>query len=122
MMAGVDFMAWTGCTVWTAHGFDGNGRNLLTPAGVRVGKGLEGRASNLLLNRIGGEIRWRHRHAMQVSEQIQCPFCGQSFELLIDTSVAQQRFTTDCEICCRPFEVVAECEPGEILSLDVLST
>jgi len=24
------------------------------------------------------------------------------------------------KICCRPFEVVAECEPGEILSLDVL--
>ena len=58
---------------------------------------------------------------MQLSENIQCPFCGQSFELMIDTSVATQRFTTDCEICCRPFEVVAECEPGEILCLEVLS-
>ena len=57
--------------------------------------------------------------AMQISETVQCPFCGQSFELVIDTSVSTQRFTTDCEICCRPFEVVAECEPGEILSLDV---
>ena len=56
---------------------------------------------------------------VQVTEAIQCPFCGQQFELLIDTSVASQRFTTDCEICCRPFEVMAECEPGEILSLDV---
>ena len=56
---------------------------------------------------------------MQESENIQCPFCGQSFELVIDTSVASQRFTTDCEVCCRPFEVFAECEPGEILSLDV---
>ena len=56
---------------------------------------------------------------MQVSENIQCPFCGQSFELVIDTSVESQRFTTDCEVCCRPFEVSAECEPGEVLSLDV---
>jgi transcription elongation factor Elf1 len=56
---------------------------------------------------------------MQVSETIQCPFCGQSFDLTIDTSVSNQRFTTDCEICCRPFEVNVECEPGEILSLDV---
>lgn len=56
---------------------------------------------------------------MQVSENIQCPFCGQSFELVIDTSVESQRFTTDCEVCCRPFEVFAECEPGEVLSLDV---
>jgi hypothetical protein len=56
---------------------------------------------------------------MQVSESIQCPFCGQTFELVIDTSVPAQRFTTDCEVCCRPFEVSVECEPGEILSLDV---
>ncbi|PYJ62705.1 MAG: CPXCG motif-containing cysteine-rich protein [Verrucomicrobia bacterium] len=50
---------------------------------------------------------------------IQCPFCGQRFELVIDTSLASQRFITDCEVCCRPFEVIAECESGEILSLEV---
>ena len=56
---------------------------------------------------------------MEVSETIQCPHCGQRFELVIDTSTATQRFTTDCEVCCRPFEVSAECEPGEVLSLEV---
>jgi hypothetical protein len=56
---------------------------------------------------------------MEVPETIQCPFCGQTFELMIDTAQASQRFTTDCEVCCRPFEVVAECEPGEVLSLEV---
>ena len=56
---------------------------------------------------------------MEESETIQCPYCGQSFDLVVDTTVRFQRFTTDCEICCRPFEVIAECEPGEILSLDV---
>ena len=59
-------------------------------------------------------------HSMKVSQTIQCPFCGQSFQLTVDTTESSQRFTTDCEICCRPFEVVAECQPGEILSLDVL--
>jgi len=56
---------------------------------------------------------------MEVSESIQCPFCGQRFEIMVDTSLGTNRFTTDCEVCCRPMEVVAECEPGEILSLDV---
>ena len=56
---------------------------------------------------------------MEVSEAIQCPFCGRRFELVIDTSVASQRFTTDCEVCCRPFEVIAESEPGDVLSLEV---
>jgi hypothetical protein len=39
--------------------------------------------------------------------------------MVVDTSVPSLRFTTDCEVCCHPFDVVAECEPGEILSLDV---
>jgi hypothetical protein len=56
---------------------------------------------------------------MQETEFIQCPFCGEEFEVLIDTSQPSQRFTTDCEVCCRPMEVHVECEPGEILSLDV---
>ena len=56
---------------------------------------------------------------MQECEEVQCPYCGQGMELVIDTTIAQQRFTTDCEVCCRPFEVFAECETGEILSLEV---
>ena len=57
---------------------------------------------------------------MEQSEIILCPFCGQQVELVIDTSLPSQRFTTDCEVCCRPFEVVAECEPGEVLSVEVI--
>ena len=58
---------------------------------------------------------------MEVSENIQCPFCGEKFDVVIDTTLPFQRFTTDCEVCCRPFEVMAECEPGEILSLDTVA-
>ena len=58
---------------------------------------------------------------MEVSENVQCPFCGQEFEVAIDTSVPFQRFTTDCQVCCRPFEIVAECEPFEILSLEAVA-
>jgi hypothetical protein len=50
---------------------------------------------------------------------IQCPFCGQSFDVTVDTSVRYQTFTTDCEICCRPFEVRAECKSGEVVSVEV---
>jgi hypothetical protein len=56
---------------------------------------------------------------MEIPASIQCPFCGQVFEVVVDTSVASQRFTTDCEICCHPFEIIAECAPGEILELEV---
>lgn len=56
---------------------------------------------------------------MESSVAIQCPFCGQKFDLVVDTSIPVQRFTTDCEICCRPFEVFAECEPGEVISIEI---
>ena len=56
---------------------------------------------------------------METSVVVQCPYCGQKFDLVIDTSVPVQRFTTDCEICCRPFQVFAESEPGEVTSLEV---
>jgi len=55
---------------------------------------------------------------MEISEMLACPFCGQLNETVIDASISRQRFTTDCEACCRPFEVLAECENGEILNLE----
>lgn len=59
---------------------------------------------------------------MESFETVQCPFCGAAMEMAIDTSVAEQSFTTDCEVCCRPFQIQAECEPGEVLSLAVLGS
>jgi Cysteine-rich CPXCG len=56
---------------------------------------------------------------MQESEKIQCPYCGQAFELAVDTSEAAQQFTVDCEVCCRPMEVFLQCEDGEILNLEI---
>ena len=54
---------------------------------------------------------------MEEFADIQCPYCGQTFAVAVDTTPAQQCFTTDCEICCRPFEIRAECEHGEIVSI-----
>jgi hypothetical protein len=58
---------------------------------------------------------------MEEFATVQCPYCGQSFDVAVDTSIPDQRFTTDCEVCCRPFEVTVECGDGEILSLTVAS-
>ena len=59
------------------------------------------------------------RHAAFRRINPELPFLRAEFFAGIDTSVPSQCFTTDCEVCCRPFEVAVECEPGEILSLDV---
>jgi hypothetical protein len=51
-------------------------------------------------------------------QQIICPFCGQTFHIAVDTSQPSQRLGVDCEICCRPLEIIIECEDGEVVSLD----
>jgi hypothetical protein len=35
-----------------------------------------------------------------LSEQVSCPYCGESFEAIIDTSNSD--YIEDCYICCRP--------------------
>jgi hypothetical protein len=59
---------------------------------------------------------------MESFESIECPFCGVTLELAIDTSIPTQSFVTDCEVCCRPFQLRAECEPGAVLSLEIIGT
>ena len=41
------------------------------------------------------------RHELEACP-VQCPYCWQSFDLLVDCSVDQQEFIEDCEVCCRP--------------------
>ena len=53
------------------------------------------------------------------SEFIFCPYCGQQMELVIDLSAGSQDFTTDCEICCRPFEVRVTARDGQIAGIEV---
>jgi len=38
--------------------------------------------------------------------RIQCPYCWEYFEIMIDASEGEaQAFVYDCEVCCRPIDV-----------------
>jgi hypothetical protein len=36
---------------------------------------------------------------------IDCPYCGEPIELIIDDSIDYQEYIEDCSVCCRPIEV-----------------
>ena len=36
--------------------------------------------------------------------QVDCPYCGESFETAVDTSAGDQDYIEDCPVCCRPIE------------------
>lgn len=44
---------------------------------------------------------------------IHCPYCGESFTILVDGSMQSQEYTEDCEVCCQPMVVVADCSDDD---------
>ncbi len=37
---------------------------------------------------------------------VNCPNCGEAIELLVDCSVEQQEYIEDCQVCCRPIQIL----------------
>jgi len=48
---------------------------------------------------------------------LQCPYCGEQIEVLVDCSVRQQEYTEDCSVCCRPIIISVECSEGGVSSI-----
>lgn len=42
---------------------------------------------------------------MLPTQTIDCPYCGEAIELVIDDSVDHQEYVEDCSVCCRPINV-----------------
>lgn len=35
-----------------------------------------------------------------------CPYCSSQISMLLDTSIKQQEYVEDCEVCCNPVQVI----------------
>ncbi len=51
--------------------------------------------------------------------QIQCPYCWETFEIVVDCSVSEQTYTEDCYICCQPIVLQLVSDGEEIVSVQV---
>jgi len=53
---------------------------------------------------------------MQTEKVVQCPYCWENIDVLIDPSVDEQEYIEDCQVCCRPiqFKVTVDYE-GDVL-------
>ncbi|MEQ1484683.1 CPXCG motif-containing cysteine-rich protein [Methyloglobulus sp.] len=51
----------------------------------------------------------------QKETYINCPYCGESIDVLVDDSSGEQSYYEDCSVCCAPILfVLTEDESGEI--------
>ena len=49
---------------------------------------------------------------------ISCPYCGESFETVVDLSAGSQRYIEDCAVCCRPIEIALRVgDDGELVEV-----
>ncbi|WP_339661318.1 CPXCG motif-containing cysteine-rich protein [Croceibacter atlanticus] len=48
----------------------------------------------------------------------QCPYCWETISMLLDTSVRQQVYVEDCEVCCNPIEVEVKFENHELVQFE----
>jgi hypothetical protein len=49
---------------------------------------------------------------------VSCPYCGESFETLVDASAGSASYIEDCQICCQPIEMsLAVNDSGEFSGL-----
>lgn len=56
-------------------------------------------------------------------QPVQCPYCGEAFETLLDLSAGSARYVEDCPVCCRPIELQLEIDQqGRFSSLALLRT
>jgi hypothetical protein len=49
---------------------------------------------------------------------IQCPYCWESIEVVVDCSVEHQEYTEDCSVCCRPIVITAVTADGEVVVVE----
>jgi transcription elongation factor Elf1 len=47
-----------------------------------------------------------------------CPYCWQEISMVLDLSVASEKYIEDCEVCCKPIEVEYTAEDGVLVEFD----
>ena len=53
---------------------------------------------------------------MELEHFFQCPHCWEKISMILDTSVYQQSYIEDCEVCCNPIQISSTFENGELIT------
>lgn len=86
---------------------------------LNLGVGLAG--DMIVNNRPGSTLTSAKVNQMNINEsEINCPFCGESIEIVIDPSEDLQDYIEDCSVCCRPIRFQVLCANGELIQIQGL--
>jgi len=49
---------------------------------------------------------------------VDCPYCGEAIEILVDRSIEDQSYIEDCQVCCRPIMLHVMVDREGVASVD----
>lgn len=48
------------------------------------------------------------------THSLDCPYCGEAIQMVIDCSVSGQDYIEDCQVCCRPINIYVTIEDENV--------
>jgi len=48
----------------------------------------------------------------------QCPYCWDEISMLLDSSISNQTYVEDCEVCCNPIEINPQFQDNELVGFE----
>ena len=48
----------------------------------------------------------------------QCPYCWEEISMLLDSSITNQTYVEDCEVCCNPIEINPQFQENELVAFE----
>ncbi len=59
----------------------------------------------------------------EIEKKFKCPYCHQRISMILDISVeGTQTYIEDCEVCCRPIQVIYTTENAQLISFQALAS
>lgn len=53
--------------------------------------------------------------------EIQCPYCGEGIEIMVDCSAGDQRYIEDCQVCCRPMNLAVSVDEDGVPQVEAFA-
>ena len=47
-----------------------------------------------------------------------CPYCWEEISMLLDSGMNNEPYIEDCEVCCRPIEVIFNIQDDELIKFN----
>jgi Cysteine-rich CPXCG len=48
------------------------------------------------------------------NHSLNCPYCGEVIQIVVDCSVTDQDYIEDCQVCCRPINLYVTIEENNV--------